>query len=145
MNDPINLVDLVGLWGYEANRLNLFEPGSKHYVYASGLKWHNGEFGVYAHGDELGVYDDRSGTRIPLTPNELADLIKSQGWEEGTPVRLAACYTGRGNYPKELARILNADVYSADNYVHLNYFSKDHAVGYAPFAWPEGEWKKSTP
>lgn len=67
-------------------------------------------FNIVAHGSDNGNFVDYSGKWTKA--EEYADIIKSEGWIEGTPIRLVSCYSGslKNGFAAKLAKILKVEV-----------------------------------
>ncbi len=105
------------------------------------------EFEVFAHGDKDTVFDDRQGTKIPLTPEQLAEQIKnSEGYTPGMTIRLCSCNTGvsTDNFAQDLANVLQTNVIAPNNYYHPAHYSLNTQVR-GRFGFPKGEWITFTP
>jgi len=111
MSDPINLIDPSGLVD-----LNLFPPSDPIHGSANAVVSGPGEYTVGAHGNPS-LVEDYNGN--PMTPKQLADMIKKDPNSSGKTVKLMSCNTGKGTNPfaQDLAKHLNQPVEAPDNYV----------------------------
>ncbi|SMP30275.1 hypothetical protein [Chryseobacterium profundimaris] len=67
-------------------------------------------FNIVAHGSNNGKFVDYSGTWTKA--EDYANIIKAEGWIEGTPIRLVSCYSGslKNGFAAKLAKILKVEV-----------------------------------
>ncbi|MES9814012.1 MAG: RHS repeat-associated core domain-containing protein [Candidatus Thiodiazotropha sp.] len=130
--DPLIYIDLYGL-----DTLNLFPPNDRIQIYTSDIQAAEGEYMVKGHGDEYGVWDDRQSGRSAetgpqLAAQELANLIRENGWEPGEPIFLYSCNTGDGNYHQQLADEMGAVVTAPNGYMYSPGFGK-YRPSHVPF------------
>lgn len=144
-SDPIGLAGGVSTYAYTGSRpqisvdffglavtLNLLSPTQNPrdermdqracgetpcgYIYAQRYRNRNGEFSVAAHGDNRGVWDERTGyaTRVPLNAQRLAEVIRSDSnYSPTNVIRLLSCRSGMGDQESllyEIHRILGNPV-----------------------------------
>jgi hypothetical protein len=70
-----------------------------------------------------------------MTPQQLANQITNHpDYNNGQTIDLLSCNVGNGNFPQELADILNANVRAADKYV---YYDEDGHVWVAGELWDD--------
>ncbi|MBT2772621.1 hypothetical protein J7J47_10300, partial [Halomonas sp. ISL-60] len=146
--DPIGLRGGTNLYGYVANptgmvdplglaTLDFFKPGSLGQRAFQNAQAPDGETYVKGHGDRYGVQNDRTGDRVPMTVQELADKLREEGWKEGEPVTLVSCNTGDGDFPQQLANELGVPVTAPDGYVSAKYSGDfwSHHPRFPPVPW----------
>jgi len=67
-------------------------------------------FNIVAHGSDNGKFVDYAGTW--KNAEDYANIIKAEGWTEGTKIRLVSCYSGslKNGFAAKLAKILQVEV-----------------------------------
>ncbi len=110
--NPVMHIDPLGL-----ETIDLFKADSLAQIIFGRVEAPDGQTYVKGHGNELGVLNDRGGERVPLTAQELANILRNEGWQSGEPVTLVSCNTGDGSFPQQLADALGVPVTAPDGYV----------------------------
>ncbi len=101
--------------------------------------WNHSGYTVGGHGTPL--INQQNGQLIDLTPFELAELMKKNGYKEGDDVSLLSCnagtsYDNKPSYAQELADILGATVYAPTSYYYYGLFgiyNTGNGNGFQPF------------
>lgn len=127
--NPLLYVDPLGL-----EKLILFGPGDPFFHNASNKDADiPGTMLIYGHGNESSLADDRSGTRKPMTPQDLADLLRRDPrYKPGMPVIIRACRVAKDDcsgfgpwkqcspsFAQRLADILKTPVTGPNEYLHM--------------------------
>lgn len=86
MNDPINFIDPSGL-----SDINLFPPGQRIYGSDFNIPATPGTFSVGGHGNQNEMVGPNG---VPLSPQQVAQMIRNSPGYTGQPVQLNSCSTG---------------------------------------------------
>ena len=113
-NNIISIIDYLGCLD-----INLFNQSDSLYLNAN--KIITGGVSVAGHGNKNGLYDYRSDPQNGkyISPNELANMIKSAPGYNDKPVWLIGCNVGSGDYAQQVADILGTTVFAPTDLVWI--------------------------
>lgn len=99
----------------------LASPGDALAIASAWVKPQGGEFLVFAHGAGGNVVVYVKGAPTVVSPEELAGMLKGLGWNDGQPIRLVSCGTGRdgATVGGKLSKELGVDVYAPSDIVYV--------------------------
>ena len=113
-NNIISIIDYLGCLD-----INLFNQSDSLYLNANKIV--TGGVSVAGHGNKNGLYDYRSDPQNGkyISPNELANMIKSAPGYNDKPVWLIGCNVGSGDYAQQVADILGMTVFAPTDLVWI--------------------------
>ena len=113
-NNIISIIDYLGCLD-----INLFNQSDSLYLNANKIV--TGGVSVAGHGNKNGLYDYRSDPQNGkyISPNELANMIKSAPGYNDKPVWLIGCNVGSGDYAQQVADILGTTVFAPTDLVWI--------------------------
>ena len=113
-NNIVSIIDYLGCLD-----INLFNQSDS--LCPNANKIVTGGVSVAGHGNKNGLYDYRSDPQNGkyISPNELANMIKSAPGYNDKPVWLIGCNVGSGDYAQQVADILGTTVFAPTDLVWI--------------------------
>ena len=113
-NNIVSIIDYLGCLD-----INLFNQSDSLYLNANKIV--TGGVSVVGHGNKNGLYDYRSDPQNGkyISPNELANMIKSAPGYNDKPVWLIGCNVESGDYAQQVADILGTTVFAPTDLVWI--------------------------